>query len=137
MSTHCLKSSSLSNFFIMKIATFLLVLCAGVALAGVANPEPPTEHAAGLSAVSDDDQQGDNNSGLKKRRGCTGHRLTTDVCQGKVLNRRNSHHNCLKTDGGHCCAESRTGDKGIDVKNKAHDREDCGYCFSGYCRGGK
>lgn len=40
-----------------------------------------------------DGEDPENIFGLEKRRGCTGHRKTTDVCQGNFIARMSSRHN--------------------------------------------
>lgn len=45
------------------------------------------------STAWDEDDYAEDVFGLEKRRGCTGHRKTTDVCQGKFIAKMNSRHN--------------------------------------------
>ncbi|RSL82710.1 hypothetical protein CEP51_004989 [Fusarium floridanum] len=69
---------------------------------------------------------------LEKRKGCSGNRLNTDECQGNRIRAFNSFHNCQSA-GGHCCAREKTREYGLDVR-KGIGREDCGYCYTGYCK---
>ncbi|POR32482.1 Uncharacterized protein TPAR_07312 [Tolypocladium paradoxum] len=70
---------------------------------------------------------------LEARKGCGTDRSHSDKCSGKKLRKQNSFHNCKNGDG-KCCAKNADGTGGIDVKDGL-GREDCGYCFSGKCKG--
>ncbi|KYK57405.1 hypothetical protein DCS_04414 [Drechmeria coniospora] len=70
---------------------------------------------------------------LVARKSCSANRLKSDRCSGKKLRKQNSWHNC-KDKGGKCCAKNANGSGGRNVKDGI-GREDCGYCFSGQCKG--
>ena len=52
----------------------------------------------------------------------------TVKCQGEIR----TDMGCSQSAGGHCCARDKEGRYGMDVR-KGLGREDCGYCFTGYC----
>ncbi|KAI9724987.1 MAG: hypothetical protein M1812_000263 [Candelaria pacifica] len=62
---------------------------------------------------------------------CSGDRKDSDVCEGKKLRKQNSFHNCSSNDG-KCCAKEKDGSGGQPATGNG---EDCGYCFSGKCKG--
>ncbi|KAI9724525.1 MAG: hypothetical protein M1812_000593 [Candelaria pacifica] len=62
---------------------------------------------------------------------CSGDRKESDVCEGKKLRKQNSFHNCSNQDG-KCCAKEKDGSGGQPATGNG---EDCGYCFSGKCKG--
>ena len=74
----------------MKIVMGLLVLYSTVALAEVTAAFPRSP-ANSLSIIEDRDD--DVLQPLEKRRGCSGHRLNSDRCEGKKLFPMNSFHN--------------------------------------------
>lgn len=92
----------------MKFAASIIALYAVAALAGAAEPGDDVEalddvellddlELFNTTAIDDDDfddeDLGDDVFTLEKRRGCTGHRKTTDVCTGKFLAKMPSRHN--------------------------------------------
>ncbi|KAI9704132.1 MAG: hypothetical protein M1836_006993 [Candelina mexicana] len=62
---------------------------------------------------------------------CSGSRSDTDVCEGKKLQKQHSFHNC-SNQGGKCCALNADGSGGLPATGNG---EDCGYCYSGKCKG--
>lgn len=64
---------------------------------------------------------------------CSLERQKDDRCSGKKLGPQNSFHNCKNRDG-KCCSKNKDGSGGLDVKD-GMGREDCGFCFTGKCKG--
>jgi hypothetical protein len=75
----------------MKIITALLALYSSVALAEV-TAAFPRNPASSLNTLGGRDD-GDLLQTLEKRKGCSGHRLNSDRCEGKKLFPMNSFHN--------------------------------------------
>ena len=69
----------------MKISTSIIALCVGLAVAG---PAKPDRRGPDIS-----DHEDNVFEALEKRKGCSGHRLNTDECQGKRIAPFNSFHN--------------------------------------------
>ena len=89
--------------FIMKFAVSIITLYAAAALAGATErvediePFEDAELSGNMEPFNatgfDDDEFSEDVFGLEKRRGCTGHRKTTDVCQGNFIAKMPSRHN--------------------------------------------
>lgn len=155
----------------MKFAATIIALYAAAALAVGTEPDDKMDPLEDVELLDDlelfngtsfdefDDDFSEDAHILEKRRGCTGHRKTTDVCMGKFLGQMPSRHNWYATmsflqrdlqsavanmiltielskgRGGHCCARNKNRDGGITIRSKTQKGEDCGFCFSGYCKG--
>ncbi|MCJ1240989.1 hypothetical protein MMC14_008993 [Varicellaria rhodocarpa] len=113
----------------MKFQVLLLPLAA-LAITVTASPVDPEGALAGPNIAARGAQIMHE---FEKRKGCSKRRLTSDVCEGKKLQPQHSFHNCGNA-GGKCCALNKDGSGGIALSDGA-GREDCGYCFSGKCKG--